>query len=241
MTGRADRKTSPYTSRANWEAPLTPDPQSQRESQMTKNITFFSGSCEIEGCLNPGTLDQGVVITHPHPLYGGDMHNTVVLSIMAAYRKQGYTTLRFNFRGVGNSQGFYDKGIGEQEDVRAALAYLNKMGINKTDLAGYSFGAWVNALLACQDHRIDNMVMVSPLVGFIDFQSIAALDCLKLIVSGSRDEFAPAELINKFHSLWNPRAHFEVIDGADHFFAGHLTQLEAILSRYLGVRGQSST
>jgi len=113
---------------------------------MEESISFLSESYQLEGLLDKSSIDNGVVITHPHPLYGGDMNNFIVDLIVRAYQKKGFTTLRFNFRGTGKSQGNYDDGTGEQEDVRAAIATLSKMDIKKIDLAGYSFGAWVNAL-----------------------------------------------------------------------------------------------
>ena len=90
---------------------------------MEKEIAFSTGSSEIEGLLQKNSESKGVVITHPHPLYGGNMRNNVVMAISQTYQKLGYSTLRFNFRGVGRSRGSYGDGISEQEDVRAAIAY----------------------------------------------------------------------------------------------------------------------
>ncbi len=148
-------------------------------------------------------------------------------AITKTYQKMGYTTLRFNFRGVGNSQGSYGDGVGEQEDVRAAISYLADLSIYQIDLAGYSFGAWVNALAATNNLNIKNMIMVSPPVAFIDFGSISDLSSLRLIVTGSRDDIAPADMIKKSYAGWNAAAQFEVINGADHFYAGYLDKLEA--------------
>ena len=200
---------------------------------MEKTATFISDSFEIEGRLTEGDQQKGVVITHPHPLYGGDMHNNVVDTVSRAYQKNGYTTLRFNFRGVGGSQGNYGDGIGEQEDVAAAIAYLSDSGIRQIDLAGYSFGAWVNALAVNDGLKVDNMIMVSPPVAFIDFKSISNLSSLKLIVTGSRDDIAPADMVEKLYPTWNPAAKFEVIDGADHFYGGYQDKLEAVLTAFL--------
>ncbi len=200
---------------------------------MEEKIRFLSDGYEIEGRLEKSSLQRGVVITHPHPLYGGDMHNNVVAAIARVYRQKSYTTLRFNFRGVGNSQGSYGDGVGEQEDVRAAVSYLAGLNINQIDLAGYSFGAWVNALAGANNLNIENMVMVSPPVAFIDFGSISDLGSLRLIVTGSRDDIAPPDLIKKSYAGWNAAAQFEVMDGADHFYAGYLDKLEAILTAYL--------
>jgi alpha/beta superfamily hydrolase len=199
-------------------------------TEVEEHITFTSESGRIEGRLGRGDPDKGVVITHPHPLYGGDMDNPVVRAIAKAFQLNGYTTLRFNFRGVGNSQGSYADGIGETDDVAAAIAYLADLAISHLDLAGYSFGAWVNASLIARSPDIENMVMVSPPVAFIDFKGIDTIDCLKLIVTGSRDDIAPPDRINQIKPKWNPHARFEIIDGADHFYRGHLDRLEEVLT-----------
>ena len=197
---------------------------------MEEKITFMSDIYQLEGLFKRGTSGKGVVITHPHPLYGGDMHNAVVTTMMQVYQNHDYTTLRFNFRGAGNSQGTYADGLGEQEDVRAALAHLENFGIRNLNLAGYSFGAWVNAHLTCRDDDIEAMVMVSPPAAFMDFGAIASLDCLNLIITGSSDEIAPPGLINQLIPKWNPQARFEIIEGADHFYGGYLERLKRVLA-----------
>ena len=196
---------------------------------MEKKIVLSAGAITLEGLLQKDSQTDGVVITHPHPLYGGNMHNNVVAAITRTYQELGRTTLRFNFRGVGNSQGSYGDGIGEQEDVQAAIAYLAASGMKRIDLAGYSFGAWVNGHISCTKADIANMVMVSPPVAFIEFDSVRAIDCLNLIVTGSRDDIAPAEMIRQTYQRWNAAAHFEVIDGADHFYGGYEDKLEEVL------------
>ncbi|MDM8550028.1 alpha/beta hydrolase [Desulfobacterales bacterium HSG2] len=196
---------------------------------MEDKITFLSENDELEGLFDKNTGNKGVVVTHPHPLYGGDMYNYVVEAIVRVYQKKGYSTLRFNFRGVGKSRGTHDNGIGEQTDVRAAISYLFKKGIKQADLAGYSFGAWVNAKTDCKETPPENMVMVSPPVGFMNFQPLFPIPCLKLIVSGSMDDIAPAGVIKEMIPIWNPEARFEVIAGADHFYTGYLEKLESIL------------
>jgi alpha/beta superfamily hydrolase len=197
---------------------------------MAKRITFLSETYEIEGLFTQKDEKKGVVVTHPHPLYGGDMYNMVVESIVHVYQMKGYSTLKFNFRGVGRSQGAYDNGIGEQKDVLSALAFLADIGMDRVDLAGYSFGAWVNAHAIHEDNLVEEMIMVSPPVGFMDFKSIGRMNSLKFVVAGNRDAIAPADMIEKMMSTWNPDACFEVIDGADHFYGGYLGQLEAVLA-----------
>ena len=198
---------------------------------MVEKIKFLSENYEIEGLLNKRDKNKGVVITHPHPLYGGDMYNLVVETIVHVYNIKGYSTLKFNFRGVGKSRGQYDNGVGEQKDVLAALSFLADMGMERIDLAGYSFGAWVNAHVAILEGIfVEDMVMVSPPVGFMDFHAISAMNVLKFVITGSRDDIAPADAVKKMLSTWNPDARFEIIDGADHFYGGYLGELESVLS-----------
>ncbi len=197
---------------------------------MVKKITFISEDYEIEGLFNKRDENKGVVVTHPHPLYGGDMYNIVVETIVHVYNIKGYSTLKFNFRGVGKSRGQYDNGVGEQKDVLAALSFLADMGMERIDLAGYSFGAWVNAHAAIQgDSVLENMAMVSPPVGFMDFHAISAMNVLRFVITGSRDDIAPADAVKKMLPTWNRDARFEIVDGADHFYGGYLGQLESVL------------
>ncbi|RLB80670.1 MAG: alpha/beta hydrolase, partial [Deltaproteobacteria bacterium] len=194
---------------------------------MVEKIKFLSENYEIEGLLNKKDKNKAVVITHPHPLYGGDMYNLVVETIVHVYNIKGYSTLKFNFRGVGKSQGQYDNGVGEQKDILAALSFLADIGMERIDLAGYSFGAWVNAQAVLQeDIFVEHMAMVSPPVGFMDFHTISAMNVLKFVITGNRDDIAPADVVKKMLPTWNPDARFEIIDGADHFYGGYLGQLE---------------
>jgi alpha/beta superfamily hydrolase len=197
---------------------------------MVKSITIMSEGFELEGLLNFKDEKKGVVVTHPHPLYGGDMYNLVVESIVHVYNMKGYSTLKFNFRGVGGSRGTYGNGVGEQKDVLSAVSLLADMGMVWIDLAGYSFGAWVNAHALRKDSTVNRMIMVSPPVEFMDFASVSAMNSLKYVVTGNRDDIAPADAIKKLISSWNPDARLDIIDGADHFYGGYLDQLEDCLS-----------
>lgn len=179
-----------------------------------------------------GLSRSGVVITHPHPLFGGDMDNPVVMTLAAAYQGKGYATLRFNFRGVGESGGRHDNGRGETNDVIAAIEYLSRAGIAPVDLAGYSFGAWVNARVAAMIHMHD-MVMVAPPVSMMDFQSIDAVPGLSLVLTGTADDIAPPERIRTLLPAWNETARLEVIDGADHFYSTGLPRLKAAISAHV--------
>jgi alpha/beta superfamily hydrolase len=205
----------------------------ENETMIEEPVHFEAKNIKIEGLLCTVSGDRGAVITHPHPLYGGTMYNNVVEALVRIYHLAGYTTLRFNFRGVGLSKGEYDNGIGEQEDVRAALHYLVQKGKKILDLAGYSFGSWVNALAISEVDTVDRMVMISPPVAFMDFNSVGLIPQIKLVVAGSRDDIAPPGLIKNMLPTWNPRAHLELIDGADHFYLGYTGKLESVLTAYL--------
>ena len=200
-------------------------------------VVFESTNIKIEGlfCSMPG--DRGVVITHPHPLYGGNMYNNIVESLVRVYQLVGYTTLRFNFRSVGSSEGEYDNGVGEREDVKAALHYLIQRGKKVLDLAGYSFGSWVNALAISEVDTVDRMVMISPPVAFMDFNSVGPTPQIQFVVAGNQDQIAPPEVIKNLLPAWNPRAHLEVIDGADHFYVGYTGKLESLLAAYFKDHG----
>ncbi|MFP4348600.1 MAG: alpha/beta hydrolase [Thermodesulfobacteriota bacterium] len=192
-------------------------------------IQFQAGAHLLEGLFSRGREEKGAVITHPHPLYGGDMANSVVEAAARVLQNSGFATLRFNFRGVGASQGRYENGIGEREDVRAALGYLRDRGVSKTDLYGYSFGAWVNAHLDCQRDRIDRMVMISPPVNFIAFDEVGPLPCLGSAVVGDADEFADTDRVRSLLNRCNPKARMNIIHDTDHFYSGALKDLEAFL------------
>jgi uncharacterized protein len=193
-------------------------------------VQFTSSGLRLAGALERAAGRRGVVITHPHPLYGGDMDNPVVLAIQQAYRHRGFSTLRFNFRGVGASAGRFDNGVGERADVQAALTWAAGLGMTDIDLAGYSFGAWVNASITA---GIRGMLMVSPPVAFMKFSPPVAIAPLRLIVTGDRDEIAPPAMIDRWRAHWNPAAAFEVIPGADHFYTGFLRTLEDIVAACL--------
>jgi hypothetical protein len=187
----------------------------------------------LEGLLHEGHTGRGVVITHPHPLYGGDMYNNVVTILQNAFKEMGHATLRFNFRGVGNSGGEYDEGEGEQRDVKAAIDAMRATGASAPDLAGYSFGAWVNARAAAEAGvACERMSMIAPPAAMLNFAPNINLPSLTLVVTGSRDAFAPPEMLKTQVPLWNPGAKLEIINGADHFFFG----FEEILAGTLKAR-----
>ncbi|MBW1981345.1 MAG: alpha/beta hydrolase [Deltaproteobacteria bacterium] len=202
-----------------------------------KHIFFAAGPVKLEGLFYAAKGNNGVVITHPHPIYGGNMESAVVDLLSRTYQLAGYSTLRFNFRGVGNSGGYYDQGEGEQQDVQAALEYLVTHCDGSVDLVGYSFGAWVNARALATIAPPNRVIMISPPVSHLDFSGIATIPRLRLVVVGDRDQFAPLEEIISFMPKWNPRARLEVIENADHFYVSALGTLEAIFTAFLANRG----
>jgi len=189
-------------------------------------VSFHSTGLKLCGLLHRGSGDRVAVITHPHPLYGGNMYNPVVATIARAYWSGGYSTLRFDFRGTGESQGEYAGGREEPADVAAAMEYLAGTGAAHIDLAGYSFGAWINALSADGLRITGRMIMISPPVAFLDFTTISALPALALVVTGSEDEFAPPGMIEALMPSWNRDARLHIIDSADHFYSGFDRELE---------------
>lgn len=198
-----------------------------------EKIRFHSEGLSIEGLLCMQGEERGVVITHPHPLYGGTMHNQVVETLVMIYQDKGFSTLRFNSRGAGDSEGSYDHGKGEKEDVRSALRYLYDNGKKQLDLAGYSFGAWVNAMITNPESMLSSMIMISPPVAFLDFSFLSFNPKIKAVVTGGKDDIAAVDRIRSFIYTWNPEARLEVIEGADHFYSGKIGQLKSVLSRLI--------
>jgi len=196
-----------------------------------ERIFFEAEGLKIEGLFENLGGERGVVISHPHPLYGGSMHNNVVKAVAHAYQEEGYSTLRFNFRGVERSEGDFGNGVGEQEDVKAALKTLGKKSM---DLAGYSFGAWVNALGLEKFEEAQRLIMVSPPVSFIDFSFLQYSPKIKLVICGTRDEIAEYKKVEKMLPKWNDQALFRVIQGADHFYSGYEEELIDIIGEFLG-------
>ena len=190
----------------------------------------------------PASPKAGVVICHPHPLYGGDMDNPVVVRVQEVCAGLGLATLRFNFRGVGGSGGAHGDGVGEQDDARAALEALARTtGGAPTVIAGYSFGARIAALVACGDPRIGGLTLIAPPLGMYDFACIESVRAPTLMVAGTADSYCPAPDFARL-SARLPSATAVSIEGADHFFFGKLFPLgEAVAKWAQGLRGERRT
>ncbi len=204
-------------------------------SASDETVFFNVGRLRLEGRLWLASGPWATVITHPHPLYGGELENPVVAVLAGAYQRLGYSTLRFNFRGVGASGGDYDDGRGERDDVRAAAAFLEEMGKTVTDLAGYSFGAWVNLRLDPPLAGVRRSLLVAPPVAYLEFDGAVALPSVALrVVAGDRDRFAPLDLLREQLARWQPAAGLHVLPGANHFFYGSaLDRLAALVETVL--------
>jgi len=201
---------------------------------MSSQITIDCNEIKLEAVLNENSLQKAVIITHPHPLYGGNMDNSVVMGIEKAFFNRGFTTLRFNFRGTCNSTGMFDDGNGEQDDVLAVLSFLEqKKGFERILLAGYSFGARINAKLVAGGCEIDDHIMISPPVGFMSFDDIESMPHTGLIVSGENDEIAPSNLIQDHIARWGIKVQYKTIENCDHFYSNSLDKLESIIDLYL--------
>ena len=199
---------------------------------MEENITIPGKGVELEGRLLPGTSSGGVVITHPHPLYGGSMDNNVVWTARQAFAARGWSALRFNFRGVGLSTGVYGDGLAEVDDVAAALTFLTERVAGPYFVIGYSFGAAVAARAMLAGLEADGIVLISPPVAFMEMDFLPRVPRLELIVAGDRDELCPLATLRASLSARQPEVKIAVITGADHFYGGREEQLFQILRNH---------
>ena len=195
-----------------------------------------AGGPELEaGLALPAGARLGVVVCHPHPRYGGDMDSPVVVTAVEACRQRGLGGLRFNFRGVGASAGGWDEGRGEQDDVRAALAYLRAQmkPPSRVALAGYSFGAAMATAVAAAGEPLAGLALIAPPLAAPSwrFPGRLVVDGPILIVAGSADAYCPAEALATL-TAGIPAATATVIEGADHFFSGGLDALAAAVGAW---------
>jgi len=174
------------------------------------------------------------VVCHPHPLFGGTMHNKVVFRAAKTLHDAGLPVLRFNFRGAGLSEGIHDNGRGEQDDVRAALDYLSReFPASSILLAGFSFGAWVGLRVGCEESRVAELIGIGLPVNKSDLGYLRSCAKPKLIVQGGEDEFGSrANLEVLFASIPEPKR-LVIVDSAGHFFAGKLDKLAGAISSFL--------
>ena len=201
--------------------------------------TFRSGELTLEGLLaNRGGDAPAAVVCHPHPMYGGSMFNNVVDAILAAMWQLGYATLRFNFRGVGASEGEHDGGRGEVDDAGAAMAYLlSQPGVrnNGAVMAGYSFGAMVAVSAGYEDADVSRIVAVALPLSMTEPRVPEGASKPLLLVSGDHDSYSPVAGLTALQAKIGKSARLEVIKGADHFFGGSEAELSRVIAASLRV------
>ncbi len=181
------------------------------------------------------------VVCHPHPLYGGTMHNKVVFQVTRTLDRLGVPVLRFNFRGAGLSEGAHNHGRGEAGDARAALDFLAEQFAELPLLvAGFSFGAWVGLRVGCADARVAELVGLGLPANGSDLTFLQSCPKPKLFVQGDRDQFGSRErvesLVAGMAEAEKKHATVQFIPGADHFFSGRLDQVDAALAAWLRAR-----
>jgi uncharacterized protein len=179
-------------------------------------------------------LRGAAVLCHPHPSYGGTMHNRVVYRAGKAAMQAGLATLRFNFRGVEGSSGEYDRGIGEKLDVRAAVDWLERTYPRlPLGLIGFSFGSWVGLQVGLADPRIRFLIGLGLPVSAYDFRFLTGNPKQSLFVCGTNDEFCPGPLMNELIGALPSSSVFSWIEGADHFFSAHIEVLQQRITTFL--------
>jgi uncharacterized protein len=207
---------------------------------------FLAGPAgRLEALLNAGSSNatHAAVVCHPHPLYGGTLHNKVVFHAMKALNSFGFPVLRFNFRGTGLSEGEHAGGIGEVEDVRAALDWIEREFSLPLIFAGFSFGAAVGLRAACADDHVEALIglglpAVPPdvtrgEVRVYDFDCLRECTKPKLFVSGSRDQFGPPGELEALVDTFSDPKKLVRIEAGDHFFEGRLRELRDVIEAWV--------
>jgi alpha/beta superfamily hydrolase len=201
-----------------------------------ESVTFACENLKLQGLLarpQGAARVSGAVVCHPHPTYGGSMHNNVVEAVLAAMWQAGYATLRFNFRGVGASEGEYDGGEGEALDARAAIKFIaSQPGVlaDRIVLAGYSFGAAVAMRVGLTEPAVAQIIAVALPVGMMASGTAGISKKPVLLVSGNSDSYSPEAQVRAVAATLGPLARVTIIAGADHFFGGYEDGLAAAIA-----------
>jgi alpha/beta superfamily hydrolase len=202
------------------------------ESNSIRSLFLEGPAGRLESLLNAGAPDatHAAVVCHPHPVYGGTLHNKVVFHTMKALQHFGFPVLRFNFRGTGLSEGEHAHGVGELEDVRTALDWMEREYSLPIVFAGFSFGAAVGLRAACPDPRVTALIGLglpaTPVDDRVyDFEFLRSCTKPKLFVSGSRDQFGPAGKLEALVETFAEPRKLVRIEAGDHFFEGRLKEM----------------
>ena len=207
-------------------------------------LIFPGPEGRLEGRYHPQPKPDApiAIVLHPHPQYGGTMNNRVVYNLHYAFHRMGFTVLRFNFRGVGRSQGEFDQGIGELSDAASALDYLQAMNPNSKHcwVAGFSFGAWIGMQLLMRRPEIEGFISIAAMANRYDFTFLAPCPSSGLFVHGSEDRVAPARevmpVIEKVKTQKGVIIEHQMVEGANHFFDGKVEELTQTVDTYLDKR-----
>lgn len=186
----------------------------------------------LEGIIRLGSKEKGVILSHPHPLYGGSMENNVILALEEGFSRLGYSTLRFNFRGVGRSKGSYGDGIGEIKDLISAYRFFVQFleEPRRIILAGYSFGAWVS-VMAEKEIDASGFVLVSYPFSFYESSPVESLRKMVSIICGKYDTISPLkENLRVYESLPQLEKTIKVVD-TDHFYIGKEMEIRDFIER----------
>jgi alpha/beta superfamily hydrolase len=211
-------------------------------------VIFTGSSGRLEGRYQHGKKSNAPIalILHPHPQYGGNMNNRVVHTLYQSFQKRGFSALRFNFRGVGRSQGTFDAGVGELADAASALDWLQTINPNAEDcwVAGFSFGAWISMQLLMRRPELTGFISVSPPANMYDFTFLAPCPSSGLIVHGRADQVVPEadiqKLVDKLASQRGITVDHAKIEAANHFYDNRLEELGLAVETYLDRRLKES-
>ncbi|MDK2776256.1 MAG: alpha/beta fold hydrolase [Pseudomonadota bacterium] len=198
-----------------------------------EKIVIQGPAGELEGRWQGAQQTElGVLMCHPHPLFHGTMDNKVVTTVTRTASALGLPAVRFNFRGVGHSEGVHDNGRGEQDDVLAVLDYVQReLGWKKVILAGFSFGAGMACLSACRAPDVlAALVLLAPAVHHFDAPNTLPHEFETFVYMGDADEVVPFDEVESWAARVVPTPHFQVFADGSHFFHGRLTDLKASLS-----------
>lgn len=204
-------------------------------------VIFSGPEGRLEGRYHHAKADNAPIalLLHPNPQHGGTMNNRVVHALYQSFKQRGFSVLRFNFRGVGRSQGRFDNGQGELADAASALDWMQGFNPNAAGcwVAGYSFGAWIGMQLMMRRPEINGFVSVAPPANLYDFGFLAPCPASGLIVHGAKDTYVPAasvaKLAQKLSAQRNIEVDYHLLEGATHFFSNEVGQVADVVGRYL--------
>ena len=211
-------------------------------------VIFAGPEGRLEGRYQHSRNSKAPValMLHPHPQHGGTMNNKVVYSLFQTFARRGFSVLRFNFRGVGRSQGEFDRGEGELSDAASALDWLQLYNENAQScwIAGFSFGAWIGMQLLMRRPEISGFISVAPPANMFDFSFLAPCPSSGLVVHGDQDDIVPessvSKLVKKLSQQQDISVDYRLVEGANHFFTNRLDTLTETVGAYVGAHAEGA-